>query len=82
MAHGCHRAVKCIIYGPEYLLGGNLERLKQRALGRKRSLALNEFSLGAESLERFVRGEPPRRVHECVFGVPALESGPVDPRLQ
>ncbi|RLT10189.1 MAG: hypothetical protein DWI22_04095 [Planctomycetota bacterium] len=23
----------------------------------------------------------PRRVHECVFGVLALESEPVDPRL-
>jgi len=81
-------AVKCrgreylrIIYGPEYLLGGNLERLRQRSLGRKRSLALNEFALGAESLERFVRGEPLRRVHECAFGVLALESEPVDPRL-
>jgi hypothetical protein len=34
-----------------------------------------------EALERFVRGEPLRRVHECVFGVLALESEPVDPRL-
>ena len=25
--------------------------------------------------------EPLRRVHECVFGVLALESEPVDPRL-
>jgi len=24
---------------------------------------------------------PPRRIHECVFGVLALESEPVDPRL-
>jgi protein phosphatase len=28
-----------------------------------------------------VRGEPLRRVHECVFGVLATESEPVDPRL-
>jgi protein phosphatase len=49
--------------------------------GRKRSLALGEFALGIEGLERFVRGEPLRRVHECVFGVLALESEPVDPRL-
>jgi protein phosphatase len=81
-------AVKCrgpeylrIIYGPEYLLPGNLERLRSRSLARKRSLALREFALGIESLERFVRGEPLRQVHECVFGVLALESEPVDPRL-
>ena len=81
-------AIKCrgreylrIIYGPEYLLEDNLERLKKRSLARKRNLALNEFALGVESLERFVRGEPLYRVHECVFGVSALESEPVDPRL-
>ena len=34
-----------------------------------------------EGLERFARQEPLRRVHECVFGVLALESEPVDPRL-
>ena len=81
-------AVKCrgreylrIIYGPEYLLAGNLERLKKRSLGKKRNLALNEFALGMEALERFTRNEPLYRVHECVFGVLALESEPVDPRL-
>jgi protein phosphatase len=81
-------AVKCrgreylrIIYGPEYTVPQNLERLRQRGLGAKRSLALREFALGVEGLERFVRGEPLRRVHECVFGVLALESEPVDPRL-
>jgi protein phosphatase len=81
-------AVKCrgreylrIIYGPEYDIPENLERLRSRGLGAKRSLALREFSLGIESLERFVRQEPLRRVHECVFGVLALESEPVDPRL-
>jgi len=81
-------AVKCrgreylrIIYGPEYSLGGNLERLKKRSLGKKRNLALNEFALGMESLERFTRGEALYRVHECVFGILALESEPVDPRL-
>lgn len=47
----------------------------------KRSLALREFALGVEALERFVRKEPLRRVHECVFGVLELESEPVDPRL-
>lgn len=81
-------AVKCrgpeylrIIYGPDYLEPANLVRLKKRGLKLKRSLALREFALGVESLERFVRGEPLRRVHECVFGVLALESEPVDPRL-
>ncbi|MCU0495096.1 MAG: polynucleotide kinase-phosphatase [Chloroflexaceae bacterium] len=81
-------AVKCrgreylrIIYGPEYTAPSNLERLRQRGLGAKRGLALREFALGVEGLERFVRGEPLRRVHECVFAVLALESEPVDPRL-
>ena len=70
-----------IIYGPEYTLPAHLERLRLRGLGRKRSLAQREFALGVEALERFVRREPLRRVHECVFGVLALESEPVDPRL-
>ncbi|MFN3217740.1 MAG: polynucleotide kinase-phosphatase [Acidimicrobiales bacterium] len=70
-----------IIYGPDYLLPRNLERLRERNLGRKRSLAQREFALGIEALERFVAGEPLHRVHECVFGVLAMESEPVDPRL-
>ena len=70
-----------IICGPEYTLPENLERLKSRGLGTKRSLALREFALGLEALERFIHKEPLRRVHECVFGVLALESEPVDPRL-
>jgi protein phosphatase len=81
-------AIKCrgseylrIIYGPEYLLPENLSRLRNRNVATKRSLALREFALGIEALERFVRREPLRRVHECVFGVLALESEPVDPRL-
>jgi protein phosphatase len=81
-------AVKCrgpeylrIIYGPEYLMPENLERLRSRGLGAKRSLASREFALGMEALDRFVRKEPLRRTHECVFGVLALESEPVDPRL-
>jgi protein phosphatase len=81
-------ALKCrgreylrIIYGAEYTAKHNLERLRSRALGTKRSLAIREFALGVEALERFVRKEPLRRVHECVFGVLALESEPVDPRL-
>lgn len=70
-----------IIYGPEYTAHENLERLRNRNLGVKRSLALREFALGIEGLERFVNNEPLYRVHECVFGVLALESEPVDPRL-
>ena len=70
-----------IIYGPEYTDAANLARLRQRGLGHKRSLALREFSLGIEGLDRFVAGEPLYRVHECAFAVLALESDPVDPRL-
>ncbi len=70
-----------IIYGPEYTIEENLARLRKRGLSAKRSLAIRELALGIEALERFIRGEPLRRVHECVFGVLALESEPVDPRL-
>ena len=81
-------ALKCrgreylrIIYGPEYTTPDHLAQLRQRHLKPKQSLARREFSLGLEALERFVQGEPLRRVHECVFGVLALESERVDPRL-
>jgi protein phosphatase len=81
-------ALKCrgreylrIIYGPEYTAPEHLDRLRKRGLALKRSLALREFALGIEGLERFVRGEPLRRVHECAFAVLAMESEPVDPRL-
>lgn len=81
-------AVKCrgreylrIIYGPTYTEPDNLSRLRQRGLAPKRALALREFALGHEALHRFVEGEPLYRVHECVFGVLAMESEPVDPRL-
>jgi protein phosphatase len=81
-------ALKCrgaeylrIIYGAEYTLPHNLERLRARGLSRKRSLALRELALGLEALHRFVERQPLYRVHECVFGVLALESEPVDPRL-
>jgi protein phosphatase len=81
-------AVKCrgreylrIIYGPDYDAPEHLARLRARGLGRKRSLAAREFALGLEALERFVAHEPLARVHECVFGVLALETEPVDPRL-
>ena len=41
----------------------------------------NYFRRSMESLTRFVEKEPLYRVHECVFGVLAFESEPVDPRL-
>jgi protein phosphatase len=81
-------AIKCrkreylrIIYGPEYDLPENLGRLKSRGLGAKRALAFREFALGLEALHRFVEHQPLTRVHQCVFGVLAMESEPVDPRL-
>ncbi|MEU7010190.1 polynucleotide kinase-phosphatase [Streptomyces sp. NPDC046332] len=70
-----------IIYGPEYTRPENLERLRNRFLGHKRSLALREYALGLEALDRLAGGEPLWRVHEAVFAVLALESEPVDPRL-
>ena len=70
-----------IIYGPNYTAPEHLERLRARGLSQKRSLAIKEFALGIEALERFVRREPLRRVHECVLGVLALECEATDPRL-
>jgi protein phosphatase len=92
IAHGpkglTQPAVKCrgpesrrIIYGPTYDAPDNLTRLRQRGLGHMWALALGEFALCIEGLERFVRREPLRRVSECVFGVLALGSEPVDPWL-
>jgi protein phosphatase len=92
IAHGSkgmvQPALKCrgreylrIIYGPEYTAVDQLPRLRKRGVSGKRSLAAREFALGMEALERFVAREPLRRVHECIFGVLALESEPVDPRL-
>ncbi|WMD04734.1 polynucleotide kinase-phosphatase [Streptomyces sp. FXY-T5] len=70
-----------IIYGPEYTRPENLARLRSRFLNHKRSLAIREYALGLEALDRLAEGEPLWRVHEAVFGVLALESEPVDPRL-
>ncbi|MFD4929486.1 polynucleotide kinase-phosphatase [Peribacillus butanolivorans] len=70
-----------IIYGMDYLLPKNLERLKSRNTGKKQKLALREFSLGIEGIQRYVKGESIERVHECVLGTLAMESDPVDPRL-
>jgi protein phosphatase len=68
-----------IIYGPDYT--DHIPQLRRRAMSRKRSLALREFALGMEALEIFVSGGPLYEVHRAVFGVLALESIPVDPRL-
>ena len=81
-------ALKCrgreylrIIYGPEYTAPEQLERLRRRSNGGKLRLSLQEFALGIEALRRFCEHEPLRKVHQAVFGVLALESEPVDPRL-
>ncbi|MCG5213958.1 polynucleotide kinase-phosphatase [Streptosporangium sp. KLBMP 9127] len=68
-----------IIYGPDYT--ESLDVLRNRFLGRKRSMALREHALGLEALARLTEGDPLWRVHEPVFAVLALESEPVDPRL-
>ncbi|RKS68814.1 polynucleotide kinase-phosphatase [Actinomadura pelletieri DSM 43383] len=70
-----------IIYGPDYREPENLDRLRGRSLGRKRSLATREHALGVEALDRLTGGEPLWRIHQAVFAVLALESEPVDPRL-
>ncbi|MEV6121131.1 polynucleotide kinase-phosphatase [Streptomyces sp. NPDC052077] len=70
-----------IVYGPEYIRPETLAGLRRRSLHHKRSLALREYALGLEALDRLADGEPLWRVHEAVFGVLALESEPVDPRL-
>ena len=81
-------AIKCrgreylrIIYGPDYDRPENLERLKKRGLGLKRQMAIRETALGLEALHRFIDHAPLTRVHQCVVGVLAMESEPVDPRL-
>lgn len=44
-------------------------------------MALREYALGLEAVRRAVAGDPVWRIHQCVFGVLAMESEPVDPRL-
>ncbi|GAA2681142.1 polynucleotide kinase-phosphatase [Actinoplanes palleronii] len=70
-----------IIYGPEYTRPEQLDRLRQRNLGRKRNLALREHGLGLAALDRLAEGAPSWQVHELVFAILAAESEPVDPRL-
>jgi polynucleotide kinase-phosphatase len=70
-----------IIYGPEYTRPDQLTALRQRSLGRKRSMALREHGLGLAALDRLAEGAPLWRVHQLVFAILACESEPVDPRL-
>ncbi|MDW9481370.1 polynucleotide kinase-phosphatase [Sinorhizobium meliloti] len=70
-----------IIYGVDYDLPVNLTRLRERATRAKRTRAIREHALGVEALERLVRRDPLRRVHECVAAILGLESDPSDPRL-
>ena len=66
-------------YGPDYL--DHLTDLRQRNLATKRSLALREYAVGLEAIDRLVADEPLWSRHEAVFAVLALESVPTDPRL-
>ncbi|MBP2476371.1 polynucleotide kinase-phosphatase [Crossiella equi] len=70
-----------LVYGPDYTEPASLAQVRKRKVSGKRSLALREYALGVEGLDRLAAGEPMWRVHECVFAVLALESEPVDPRL-
>ena len=81
MKSGYGREYLRIIYGPDHTEPANLARLRARAVGKKRSLALREYALSLAGLDRVAAGEPLWGVHECVFGVLALESEPADPRL-
>ncbi|WP_431711554.1 polynucleotide kinase-phosphatase [Glutamicibacter uratoxydans] len=70
-----------LIYGPDYLEPANLPRLRQRSTDRKRARAIQEYILGIEALRLTAVGEPLWKVHQLVFGILALESEPIDPRL-
>ena len=70
-----------MIYGPDYTEPHHLNRLRLPNPGHKRSLAIREYALPLEGLERHAAGAPLWRVHEAVFALLARESEPVDPRL-
>lgn len=70
-----------IIYGPNYLNEQRLIELKKRSTRLKKRKALDEFSIGIQGLSNFVKRAPFHKVHECVFGILALESERLDPRL-
>ena len=50
-----------------------LEELSNKNNKNKRQCVLKEFSLGIESLNRFVRQEPVQRIHECVIGILSIK---------
>lgn len=56
-----------IVYSPDY--ADALDVLRQRHLGRNRSLALREHGLGWDAPTRFVDREPLWRVHQMVFAM-------------
>jgi len=65
-------AIKCggpeylrITYGPEYLLPGNLDRLRSRDVGVS-VLSSTESASGIEDLERVLRPDALRRTHDCL----------------
>ena len=70
-----------IIYGPEYTIAGHMARVRKRATGAKRSLALREHAIGCEGLTRLVARRALHERYECALAVLALESEPTDPRL-
>ena len=53
-AEGARSRVPRISTGPEYAEPRDLERLRRRSLGPKRSLASRELAPGVEALERFL----------------------------
>src|SRR5262249_48639392 len=65
-----------IIYGPDYTEPANLDRLRQRGLSHKRSLALREYALGLEALDRVARREPLWRGGRGGFAGVAPGGGP------
>jgi len=68
-----------IIYGPEYLLAENLDGLPPQR-SRREAFARQQRVCPRNRSTRTVWPEGTlRRTHECVFGVLALESDPVDP---
>lgn len=54
------------VYGDDYRRPASLGALRDRSLAAKRRRALGQFTLGIESLERFVAGQPRRHVEACL----------------
>lgn len=70
-----------LIYGMNYLEPEVLAHVKKRGLKKKQQMALDEYALGLEGIQRFIHQESVERIHECVLAVMAIESDPADPRL-